>query len=131
MDRFRFVVRPHRLAIARQAAGRPIPEWARGSFVTISQTPAELSVVCAQRHVPADVQQERDKVGLCIDGVVPMTSVGILAELCTALAAAKVPVFAISTYDTDYLLVSADKFAGAREALESLGHSIRGELPAD
>lgn len=130
MDRFRFVIVPERLAIARLSADSELPGWALGSFVTVSRTPAELSIVCAQAHVPAQVRQERDKIALGIDSVVPMTTIGILASLCTALAAAKVPVFAISTYDTDYLLVSADRFDAARAALMSLGHEVRGELPA-
>jgi hypothetical protein len=131
MDRFTFVIVPERLAIARLPAGMPVPDWASGSFVTVSRTPTELSVVCAQRFVPAGTQQERDKVALGINSVVPMTTIGILAALCTALAAHKVPVFAISTYDTDYLLVSADRFAEAKHALEGLGHEIRGTLPQD
>lgn len=126
---FRFVVHPKRLAIARLAAGAEMPAWARGAFVTISRTATELSVVCAQQHVPAGVQHERDKVAFGIDGVVPMTTVGLLASLCRALADASVPVFVISTYDTDYLLVGADRFAAARDALQRLGHTIAGDLP--
>jgi uncharacterized protein len=126
---FRFVVHPERLAIARLAAGADAPAWARGAFVTVSRTATELSVVCAQQHVPASVQHERDKVAFGIDGVVPMTTVGLLASLCRALADASVPVFVISTYDTDYLLVSADRFTAARTALQGLGHAVVGELP--
>ena len=126
---FVFAVHPQRLAIARLPAGAEVPSWARGPFVTITSTPTELSIVCSQEHVPAAVTQERDKVAFGIVGVVPMTTIGILASLCGALANAKVPVFAISTYDTDYLLVSADRFEAARGALTALGHSWRGEWP--
>lgn len=129
-DSFSFVVHPERLAICRLPAEAAIPDWARGGFVTISRTAAELSIVCAQRHVPANVQQERDKVAFGIAGVVPMTTIGVLASLCGALAAAQVPVFVVSTYDTDYLLVGAAKFAAARTALAGLGHRIVGEQPA-
>ncbi len=129
-DSFSFVVHPERLAICRLPADAAIPEWARGGFVTISRTAAELSIVCAQSHVPAGVQQERDKVAFGIAGVVPMTTIGVLASLCGALAKAQVPVFVVSTYDTDYLLVGAAKFAAARTALAGLGHRIVGEQPA-
>lgn len=129
-DSFSFVVHPERLAICRLPADAAIPDWARGGFVTISRTAAELSIVCAQRHVPAGVQQERDKVAFGIAGVVPMTTIGVLASLCGALAAVQVPVFVVSTYDTDYLLVGAAKFAAARTALAGLGHRIVGEQPA-
>jgi hypothetical protein len=59
-----------------------------------------------------------------------MTSIGILAALCGALAAASVPVFVISTFDTDWLLVSAERFRAARAALEGLGHAVEGEPPS-
>jgi len=129
-DSFSFVVHPERLAICRLPADAPVPDWARGGFVTISRTAAELSIVCDQRHVPASVQQERDKVAFGIDGVVPMTTVGLLASLCGALAKVRVPVFVVSTYDTDYLLVSAANFDAARAALAGLGHRVAGDQPA-
>ncbi len=127
---FTFAIHGERLAIARQPADAPLPTWARGGFVTVSRTKDELSIVCAQQHVPAGVQHERDKVAFGIVGTVPMTTIGILASLCGALAQAKVPVFVISTYDTDWLLVSADRFATARAALVALGHAFVGEMPA-
>lgn len=126
---FRFRVHPELLAIARLQRNAHFPAWARGDFVNLARTPDELSIVCAQVHVPPDVKQERDKVALGIEGVIPMTTIGILASLCGALAAANVPVFALSTYDTDWLLVSANKLADARRALESLGHSVVGAPP--
>lgn len=128
--RFRFRVHPERLAIARLDREDDVPAWARGGFVTISRTIDELSVVCAQAHVPRDVRHERDRVALGIAGTIAMTEVGILADLCRALAEARVPVFAISTYDTDWLLVTADRFADARAALAGLGHAVEGDPPA-
>jgi hypothetical protein len=127
---FTFAIHPERLAIARLAPDAPLPEWARGGFVTVSRTHAELSVVCAQQHVPAGVQQERDRVAFGITGTVPMTSIGVLAALCGALAGARVPVFVISTYDTDWLLVTAANAPAARRALESLGHRFSGDWPS-
>jgi hypothetical protein len=129
-DAFRFQVHGERLAIARLPAGAALPDWARGGFVSVTRTPAELSIVCAERHVPADVVQERGKVALGIEGTVAMTTIGVLASLCGALASARVPVFAISTYDTDWLLVSANQLDAARSALEGLGHRVSGERPA-
>jgi hypothetical protein len=58
-----------------------------------------------------------------------MTTIGVLASLCGALAKVRVPVFVVSTYDTDYLLVSAANFDAARAALAGLGHACRGDLP--
>jgi hypothetical protein len=127
--RFRFTVHDERLAICRLAADAPIPAWARGRFVNTARTPAELSIVCAQAHVPRETLHERDKIALGIEGTIPMTTIGILASLCGALAEARVPVFALSTYDTDWLLVSADRMGAAKQALESLGHEVRGDVP--
>lgn len=127
---FRFRVHDERLAIARLERDAAVPDWTRGRFVNIARTPDELSIVCAQAHVPANVKQERDKIALGIEGVIPMTTIGILAALCKTLADAQVPVFALSTYDTDWLLVSAEHFADARRALESAGNDVVGALPS-
>lgn len=127
---FVFRIHPERLAIARLPAGTAVPPWATGSWWTVSSTVDELSIVCPQSRVPRAVQQERDKIAFGIEGVIPMTTIGLLAALCRALADAQVPVFAISTYDTDWLLVSADRFAAARTALERLGHRFTGSAPA-
>jgi hypothetical protein len=126
---FAFRVHPERLAIARLAPDAAVPAWARGGFVTVSRTEAELSVVCAQEHVPADVQHERDRVALGIVGVVPMTTVGVLAGLCGALAAAGVSVFVISTYDTDWILVRSAQLQATLGALNGAGHTVEGGLP--
>ena len=128
-DTFTFEVHGERLAIARLAPDAALPSWARGTFVNLARTPAELSIVCAEQHVPAGVVHERDKVALGIAGTIPMTTIGILAALCGALAAARVPVFVLSTYDTDWLLVSVSRFEAAREALIAQGHRVLGDLP--
>jgi hypothetical protein len=126
---FTFRVHPERLAIARLPQDAPPPAWARGGFVTVSRTPDELSVVCAQQHVPAGVQHERDRVALGIAGVVPMTTVGVLAQLCGALAAAGVSVFVLSTHDTDWILVRAEQLEAAAGALRTAGHVVQGPTP--
>jgi hypothetical protein len=125
-----FRVHDELLTIARLPPDAAVPLWALGAFVTISRTRDELSVVCAQRHVPPDVVQTRGKVALGIVGVVPMTTIGLLAELCGALARSAVPVFVISTHDTDWLLVSADRFEAARAALEEAGERVEGLAPS-
>ncbi|MEO6594194.1 MAG: ACT domain-containing protein [Planctomycetota bacterium] len=126
---FVLAVHGERLAIARLDPTATVPPWARGTFVNISRTRNELSIVCAQEPVPSSVQHERDKIAFGIVGVVPMTTIGLLASLCGALAAAKVPVFAISTYDTDYLLISAVHFDAAATALTTAGYQCQGALP--
>lgn len=127
---FTFARHGERLAIARLPADAPLPDWARGGLVVIARTPAELSIVCAQQHVPAGVQHERDRVAFAIEGTLPMTVVGVLAALCGVLAAARVPVFVIATHDTDWLLVAAAHARAAQRALEAAGHHFTGAWPA-
>ncbi|MBM3988753.1 MAG: ACT domain-containing protein [Planctomycetes bacterium] len=129
MSTFRFRVLQERLAIARLAHDAPFPRWANGQFVHLARTSDEVSIVCAQSCVPPGVRHERERVALGIVGVVEMTTIGVLAALCGALARAKVSVFVISTYDTDWLIVRAEQFAAAKAALEAQGHAIEGELP--
>ena len=85
----RFWVHAERLAIARLPSDAAIPDWPSGGFVTITRTADELSIVCPQTAVPRDVRQERDRIGFAIMGVIPLTTVGLLASLCAALAAAR------------------------------------------
>jgi hypothetical protein len=125
----RLHVHGERLAIARLEPDAELPAWAQGGFVTLSRTRHELSIVCSQALVPRDVRQERERIGFGIVGVIPMTTVGLLASLCTALAAVNVPVFVISTYDTDWILVTVERYEAARKALEALGHTVSGALP--
>ena len=129
MTSFHFRVHPERLAIARLDRSAAFPDWARGGFVNLARTAAEVSVVCSQAHVPPGIVHERERVAFGIVGVVEMTTIGVLAALCGALARAKVSVFVISTYDTDWLIVRAEQFALAKAALEAEGHAIEGELP--
>lgn len=126
---FTFRVHPERLAIARLAPRAPAPDWARGEFVSLTRTSAELSIVCAEALVPDGVLHEGGRIALGIEGTLPMSSVGILAALCGALAAAGVPVFVLSTHDTDWLLVPTQGFEAASSALRAAGHRVEGAPP--
>ena len=126
---FTFRVHPELLAIARLPADAPVPGWVRGAFVSLTRTPDELSIVCPESAVPAGVTHERGRVALGIEGVIPMSSIGILAALCGALAEARVSVFALSTHDTDWLLVALERFEAARDALRAAGHRVEGAAP--
>jgi hypothetical protein len=75
------------------------------SLLCITYTDQELSIVMDESHVPPEVNAERGFVAMRLVGVIDMTLIGIFAKLTGALAAAKVPVFVMSTYDTDYLMV--------------------------
>ena len=112
-----------RYAVARLPAGAPLPPWAvaaTGPLVSITRTDEELSIVCADAAVPAEVRAERDFVGWRVAGTIDFAVTGVLASLTAPLAAAGVSVFALSTFDTDYLLVRARDRERAAAALASV-----------
>ncbi|OLE87485.1 MAG: hypothetical protein AUG07_00850 [Acidobacteria bacterium 13_1_20CM_2_60_10] len=117
---------PGRYAICRFPANSfPPPSWAmRGDFLSITRTPDELSGVCEEQSVPADVPAERGRRLMRVVGPLDFSLTGVLASLAVPLAEAKVSIFVISTYNTDYLLVSESDAEKAISALEQAGHSI-------
>lgn len=117
---------PQRLAVARFEPEAELPakvEAARWLSVTRSEN--ELSVVCPHEVLPEGIKAERGWRALRVQGPLPFELVGILAELSGCLAEAGVPIFAISTYDTDYILVKHKVLAKALAALEAAGHEVR------
>lgn len=122
---------PGTYAICRLAPDAPEPAWARLSaagddFRSVTQTAAELSVVCPQSAVPDDVTAERGWRCLRLEGPFDLTSaIGVLAAVAGPLAEAGVGIFAVSTYDTDYVLVHQPNLDRAVAALRAAGHTIR------
>lgn len=112
------------LAVCRLAADAPLPKWARGAFVSITRTPAELSIVCEDVAVPDDVKVERGWRAFQVEGPIPFEVTGVAASLTSALAARGISLFLISTYDTDWLLVKEASFDRAAEALRDAGYEI-------
>ena len=117
---------PDSLAICRLEPGAPVPSWAAepSPFLTISRTPEELSITTLQSTVPAGVRCERDYRAVRVRGPLPLNLVGILAAIADPLADAGVSIFAISTYDTDYVLVKAPELESALKVLRQAGHQI-------
>jgi GNAT superfamily N-acetyltransferase len=114
------------LAVCRLGADDPVPTWAlAGRFCSITRTADELSILCRQNAVPEGVRCERGWRCLRVAGVLPFSAVGVLASLAAPLAEAGISLFAVSTFDTDYLLVKAGDLARACETLRNAGHSIR------
>ena len=112
-------------AVARLDADADVPPWAhRGAFTSITRTPHELSIVCPEEAVPPEVQVEPGWRALKVPGPIPFEQVGVLAGLAAPLAAAGISIFALSTYDTDYVLV---KEADLDRALAALGAAVAGE----
>lgn len=124
MMRLRLAAHPDRLAVCRLAPKAAMPSWIRGSFLSMTRTRDELSIVCDDDTVPADVKAERDFRALYIVGPIPFETTGVAAALVGPLAAAGISVFLIATFDTDYLLVKNDAFARAIDVLRGAGHEV-------
>lgn len=122
-------LQPERLSYCRLASGAPIPEWASGStaFTSITRTRDELSIVCEERRVPLAVKQESGWRLFKVAGPMDFSLVGILASLAGPLARARISIMAVSTFDTDYLMVKEPKLREAIKVLKAAGHRIKVE----
>jgi uncharacterized protein len=117
---------PQTLAVCRLDPGEPIPSWAMsGDVFSVTRTPSELSVVCQQAGVPAGIRAEREWRCIAVEGPLDFALTGVLASLADPLAAAGIALFALSTHDTDYLLVKEQHVACAVAVLTRAGHQFR------
>jgi uncharacterized protein len=116
---------PEPLAICRLGPDDPLPVWATSApFWSATRTLEELSIVVPDAVVPAAVRASRGWRAIRFAGPLPLDQTGILASVTGPLAAAKVSVFAVGTYDTDYVLVPFEQRREAIAALERAGHRI-------
>lgn len=122
-DSLTLSILPDSFAICRLVPSAPIPSWVtQHVFLSITRTPDELSIVCRQSDVPDGINSERDWCCLKVEGKLDFALTGILASLATLLANAGIPIFAISTFDTDYVLVKASDLKKAIRVLRKAGH---------
>ena len=110
-------------AIVRFAADSAVPAWAtKGEFTSITRTADELSIVCRTENLPSDVHSQHRWICLKLDGPFPFSLTGVLLSFIQPLSDNDVPIFAISTFDTDYVLIQ-EEFAGkAMNILQNAGH---------
>jgi len=95
-----------------------------GNFTSITRTDDELSIVCdAQLSLNSD-KSEAGWTCIKVLGPLDFGLTGILARIASVLAEAEISIFAISTYDTDYILVKKEKLALAQEALKKAGYVL-------
>jgi len=100
-------VLPEKLGICHLGKNSPVPDWAieDGSFLSITRTENELSIVCLQDKIPGGVLVEKDWRVLKVEGPLGFVMTGIVASLSKPLAEAGVSILYISAYETDHLLV--------------------------
>ena len=121
----KLTILPETLAICRLEKDTSLPDWAwADNFVSVTRTADELSIVCPQKKVPADVKRDEGWRCLKVQGPLDFSLTGILTSLTMPLAEEGISVFAISTYDTDYLLVKEEQLEGAIQALREEGYDI-------
>jgi hypothetical protein len=119
---------PDVFAVCRLERDAAVPDWAAtGEFISITRTVDELSVVCSQDAVPEGVRCERDWRCFRVAGSIPFSTVGVLASLTAPLVEARISVFAVSTFDTDYLLVKERNWEAALSTLRRQGHRFEPE----
>ena len=117
-----------RYAICRLDPQAPVPEWATSPpFFSMSRTSGELSIVCPEARVPEDVRCEKGWRVFEIEGPFDLAATGILSSVLLPLAEARVSSLAVSTHDTDYVLVREAQLSHAVSALEAWGHRVRTE----
>jgi hypothetical protein len=109
-------------AICRLGPKSAVPEWAAGRFLSTTRTADELSIVCDCDAVPDAVRQEGPYAIFRVVGSMDLGLVGILAAIAAPLAAERISIVAISTFDTDYVLVREDDRGRAESALTGAGH---------
>jgi len=121
-------VLPGLWAVCRLHAEAAVPAWAEGgSFFSATRTREELSIVCEEAAVPEGVKVERGWAALKLHGPIPFETTGVIASLAAPLAEAGVSLFAVSTFDTDYLLVKAETLSDAVSALRKAGIEVKGD----
>ena len=93
-----------------------------GEFVSLTKTEDEVSLVCEERYAPSQSIAEKGWRAMRICGTIEFSEVGVLAKLTSVLADANISIFAVSTYDTDYVLIKAERLEAGRRALTDAGY---------
>ncbi|MBR1731911.1 MAG: ACT domain-containing protein [Ruminococcus sp.] len=94
-------------------------------FFFIGKTDEEISLVCPTEDTPADTTERDDGwKGFRIEGVLDFSLIGILSKLSAILAENKIGIFAVSTYNTDYIFVKSENFEKAQSVLLQAGYSF-------
>ena len=117
---------PDTFAIARLDPQADLPGWVQGGdLASITRTPSELSIVCESHRVPSAILAEREYRCLRVLGPLQFSATGVLESLARPLAESAISIFALSTYDTDYVLVAGRDLERAVACLLAAGHDVR------
>lgn len=122
--KFRWLPGPY--AIVLLAPDAHVPTWAtKGDVTSITRTADELSIVCPTANVPPDVHSPHRWICLKLEGPFPFEQTGVLLSFIEPLSTNHIPIFAVSTYDTDYVLIP-EEHGRALDILREAGHELLG-----
>lgn len=118
--------------MCRLGSDASVPAWVlEGGFFCVVRNPDELSIVCTEAacadRLPDGARVERGWTALKLEGPFPFSMTGVLASFIQPIAEANIPIFAISTFDTDYVLIKREQLSQALTALGTAGHTRAGE----
>ena len=112
-------------SVCKLPPASPIPEWATqgGAFSTLSLTDKEVSITVLSERIPKDFPGEIQGEWRCMEvqGPLDFSLTGILSQIALPLANEKISIFAISTYDTDYVMVKEGLLKSAKASLKNQG----------
>ncbi len=112
-------------AIVRLTPDAAIPDWAsKGEFTSITRSADELSIVCPAENLPAGVHSPHRWICLKLEGPFPFSMTGVLLSFIEPVSSQGIPIFAISTYDTDFVLIQEEWAGAALNALQQAGHEL-------
>jgi hypothetical protein len=121
--RFRWLAGAY--AIVHMDPEATVPDWAtKGVFCSVTRTADELSIVCPADNLPAALSSESRWICFKLEGPFPFSQTGVLLSSIEPLSHNGVPIFAISTYDTDYVLVQEQFMGIAQQVLAAAGHVL-------
>jgi hypothetical protein len=114
---------PGPYAVVRLPPDAPVPDWpTKGTFTSVSRTADELSIVCPAENLPAEAHSPHHWICYKLEGPFAFSQTGVLLSFIEPLSDNGIPIFAVSTYDTDYVLVQEEFDGAALNALRAAGH---------
>lgn len=111
-------------AVCRLPPDASAPQCTAAEFASITRTAEELSIVCPIDQAPTGANCESPWTCFKLEGPFHFSLTGVLASFLDPLAMRGIPIFAVSTFDTDYILVKEEHAATALQTLIEAGHTL-------
>ena len=114
------------VSVLRRHPGDSVPAWVwkSGELVSVTRTANELSIICATETIGAEPGAVGPYIAYLVDEVLDFTLTGVLSSLLEPLTDAGISILALSTHDTDWILVPANRADEAAKAWRRRGHTV-------